>query len=301
MKKKILIIGGTGFIGFHLINLLKKKKYEIVSVSKNRLTKKRVQNIKYIFFDFTKRKNFEALDKYKFDIVINLGGNVDHFNKKSTISSQFISVKNLIDYFKYKKIKIFIQIGSCAEYGVSVSPQKEENNCKPKLIYAKTKLRATKYVQKFFKKKLINGIILRLYQVYGPHQSSNRFIPIIVKKCLMDKTYDCHNRGVYRDFLYIDDFLKLLIKIFNKKNLDQISGKIYNVGYGKPLDLNLVAKKIKKLCKGGSQSKKKVKLRLDEPKVIYPNTRLVKKVFNWKPNTKFEIGLKKTINFYKNA
>ena len=58
---------------------------------------------------------------------------------------------------------------------------------------------------------------------------------------------------------------------------------------------------IKKLCKGGSQSKKKVKLRLDEPKVIYPNTRLVKKVFNWKPNTKFEIGLKKTINFYKNA
>ena len=92
---------------FHLINLLKKKKYEIVSVSKNRLTKKRVQNIKYIFFDFTKRKNFEALDKYKFDIVINLGGNVDHFNKKSTISSQFISVKNLIDYFKYKKNKNF--------------------------------------------------------------------------------------------------------------------------------------------------------------------------------------------------
>ena len=44
---------------------------------------------------------------------------------------------------------------------------------------------------------------------------------------------------------------------------------------------------------------KKVKLRLDEPKIIYPNTRLVKKVFNWKPNTKFEIGLKKQLIFIK--
>ena len=69
------------------------------------------------------------------------------------LASQFSAVKNLIDYFKDKKLKIFIQIGSCAEYGVSASPHKEQNKCKPKLIYARTKLRATKYVQKFCKRK----------------------------------------------------------------------------------------------------------------------------------------------------
>ena len=75
---------------------------------------------------------------------------------------------------------------------------------------------------------------------------------------------------------------------------------MFNVGYGKPFDLSLVAKKIKKLCKGGAQSSKKIKLRTDEPKIIYPNISLVKKVFNWKPRIKFTNGLKKTIYFFEN-
>lgn len=300
MKKKILIIGGTGFIGSHLVNFLRKKNFDITSVSRNKFLKNKKKNVRYIFFDFSKKKNFKILDRYKFDIVINLGGNVDHFNKKKTISSQYTAVKNLIDYFANKRLKIFLQVGSCAEYGLSASPHKESYICKPKMTYAKTKLRATRYIQKICKEKKINGIILRLYQVYGPAQSNNRFIPIIIQKCLYDNPYLCHNKGVLRDFLYIDDLLNLLLKIFNKKDFTQISGQIFNVGYGKGFDLNLVAKKIKKLCKGGVQSSKKIKLRIDEPKVIYPNTSLVKRVFNWKPRIKFTDGLKKTIDFFDN-
>lgn len=299
MNKKILIIGGTGFIGSHLVNFLKKKNFDITSVSRNKFIKNKNLNVKYIFFDFSKKKNFKILDRYKFDIVINLGGNVDHFNKKKTIASQYTAVKNLIDYFSNKKLKIFLQVGSCAEYGLSDSPHKESYLCKPKMIYAKTKLRATKYIQKICKEKKINGIILRLYQVYGPTQSNNRFIPIIIQKCLNDDLYLCHDKGVLRDFLYIDDLLNLLLKIFNKKDFTQISGQIFNVGYGKGFDLNLVAKKIEKISQGGSQSLKKIDLRPDEPKKIYPSISRVRKIFNWRPKTKFEIGLKKTINSYR--
>ncbi len=300
MKKKILIIGGTGFIGFHLIKKLKQKNFDITSISKNKFSKNKIRNVKYIFLDFTKKKKLKILNKYSFDIIINLGGNVNHFNKKFTIASQYSAVKNLIDYFKNKKIKIFLQIGSCAEYGSSISPQKESDRCNPKMIYGKTKLKATKYVQKACKKKEINGIILRLYQIYGPFQSTNRFVPIVINKCLTNNFYACHDKGVYRDFLYIDDLLRLFMKIFNTKKINQFSGKIFNVGYGKPLDLHLVAKKIKKFCNGGRQSIKKPKLRTDESKIIYPNIDRVKGDFNWKPKVKFDIGLKKTINFYKN-
>lgn len=301
MKKRILIIGGSGFIGFHLIKNLKKKNYDITSVSKDKFTKNKVKKVKYLFFDFTKKKNLRTLDNHSFDFVINLGGHVDHFDKKKTVNNQYIGVKNLLDYFTKKKIKVFIQIGSSAEYGISKSPQKENDKVKPKMIYGKTKLRATKYVQRISKKKLINGIILRLYQVYGPMQSSNRFLPIIINKCLKNDNYLCHKKGVYRDFLYIEDLIFLINKILNKKKINNYSGKIFNVGFGRPIELDTAAKEIEKICKGGNQLFQKAKLRIDEPKVIFPNINLVKKVFKWKPKVSFQVGLKKTIRYYRNV
>ena len=80
MKNKVLIIGGTGFIGYHLIKSLRKKNYDITSISVDKTTKNRIKNVKYIFLDFTKK--LKVLDNYFFDIVINLGGYVDHLNKE---------------------------------------------------------------------------------------------------------------------------------------------------------------------------------------------------------------------------
>jgi len=300
MKKKVLIVGGTGFIGYHLIKNFKKK-YEIISLSVNKNTQNKIKGIKYIFFDFTKKKNLKILDNYFFDYVINLGGYVDHFNKKKTTDNQYLGVKNLLNYLIKKQIKSFIQIGSSAEYGITKSPQREKSKCKPKLIYGKAKFQATKYVQKISRKKLVTGIILRLYQVYGPMQPNNRFLPTVINKCLNNKNYLCHEKGVCRDFLYIDDFIVLINRILNKKKINNYAGQIFNVGFGKPIDLNIVAKKIELECKGGKQLKKKAKLRIDEPKVIFPDISRVKKVFNWKPKVTFKIGLRKTIEYYRNV
>ena len=114
---------------------------------------------------------------------------VGHFNKKKTTDNQYLGVKNLLNYLIKKQIKSFIQIGSSAEYGITKSPQREKSKCKPKLIYGKAKFQATKYVQKISRKKLVTGIILRLYQVYGPMQPNNRFLPTVINKCLNNKNY----------------------------------------------------------------------------------------------------------------
>ena len=77
-----------------------------------------------------------------------------------------------------------------------------------------------------------NFIILRPYQVYGPYQKYDRLIPMVIKSCLKNKKFPCTEGNQERDFLYVDDFTDLIIKILRKKNF---KNRIFNVGYGKPI------------------------------------------------------------------
>ena len=78
------------------------------------------------------------------------------------------------------------------------------------------------------KKKNFPVTILRLYQVYGPKQDVNRIIPITITNALSNKKFDCSSGNQFKDFLYIDDLIDILIKILKKRN----TASIINVGSG---------------------------------------------------------------------
>ena len=81
--------------------------------------------------------------------VINLGGYINHSNIKKTKESHFYGCVNLINYFKYKKISNFIQVGSSLEYGPISTPHSEKNfNCYPIGNYGLSKLKATEFLKK---------------------------------------------------------------------------------------------------------------------------------------------------------
>ena len=296
MKEKILVVGGTGFIGYHVLKNIHSKKYLRYSLSKNKPTReKRLKHVRYLYSDITNYKDLKKKLSIDFDHVINLSGYIDHSKKKDNFLCHYLGSKNLIDIFKLKKIQTYIQVGSSLEYGNLKSPQSEKKICKPVSWYGKSKFRASQYLQEISKVYNLPYIILRPYQIYGPKQKKNRLIPQTIDACLKNKEFSCTSGTQRRDFIYIDDFVSLIRKILIKKD---IRYEIFNVGSGKPVLVKNIIKKIKNFTKLGNPKFGAIRMRKDEIMDLYSSTKKIKKYFNWLPKVKLNQGLKKTVNSY---
>ncbi len=300
MKKKFLIVGGTGFIGYHLISKLKKRKAIVHSISTRKPKKNRtITGVKYIISDISNIKNLKKkIKKNYYNYVINLAGYVDHKNKSRTYKSHYIGCKNLSKIFLKSKIKKFIQMGSSGEYGNLSSPHSEDQDASPTTIYNLSKKKASNFLINKYIKEKFPVTIFRLYLTYGPRQDENRFIPIVINNCLRNKNFNLSHCKQFRDFIYIDDVIDIIISSLDN---NKCNGKIINIGTGKPLKLKNIVNKIKKLIKKGKPKFGHLKLRKDEILKIYPKIDEAKKLLKWKPKIKFNKGLNKTIKYYKSV
>ena len=296
-KNNILIIGGTGFIGYHLAIATLKLGWKVTSISYSKPKKiRKIKNVKYILCDITKKNLLKKKIQKDYEFVVNLGGHVNHSNKVKTYNSHFIGCKNIAEIFLKKNIKSFVQIGSSAEYGTLNSPHYEKFTCSPKSVYGKAKLLATKHLMKLYKKYKFPVSVIRVYQAYGPRQDFNRFVPIVIKGCLTRKFFPCSHGNQFRDFLYIEDVISSIIKCLK---LEKSNGEIFNIGSGKPKQIKKIINDLVKISNGGLPQFGEIKLRADETLSIYPNIKKAKKILDWTPKVPFDKGLKKTINFYK--
>ena len=298
-KKKILIPGGTGFIGYHLSVFLSKQGWIVHSLSKSKpKNSRRVHNVKYIYCDIRSKSNLKKkLDNY-YDYIVNLSGYVDHSKNSSIIKTHFNGCKNLVDNFTTKKIKKFVQIGSSIEYGALKSPQDEKFLKKKNTnsVYGNAKLATTLFLLKQYKNKGFPVTILRLYLVYGPNQDENRIIPFVIKKSLQGSRFNCSPGHQLRDFTYIDDVILAIYKsLISKKS----NGELINIGNGKPIKIKLLIKTIIKKIGKGVPIFSKLNLRSDEILKLYPNILKAKKVLKWTPKIDLKKGLSKTIKYYK--
>ncbi len=304
VKKKLphlLVIGGTGFIGYHVIFAAKKRGWKVSSVSLHKpKTGRQIKGVKYLIVDIGNFNNLKKKLNEKYSHVLNLGGYVQHGIFKNKIDritkTHLTGLVNLTKIFLKKKIKKFIQIGSSTEYGNIKAPQTEKLYGFPKSSYALAKLASTFYLIKLYKVYKFPVIILRLFQVYGPGQDKNRILPQVISGCLKNKTFPTSKGHQVRDFCYIDDVVNAIFLALNsKKN----HGEIFNIGYGKPLKIKNIIQKIQKIIDKGKPQFGKLKYREDENMKLYPNINKAKTKLKWRPKVTFEKGVKLIINSIK--
>ena len=295
-KTKILIFGGSGFIGYHLTKKCVKKGWSVTSISKHILKKEKI--VKKAFYSIKNLENFRNFKNISkdYDFVVNASGYINNNDNLTYKNHNFKIVKNIIRHFRNTNIKAFLNIGTSAEYGGMFSPQNEKVKTLPKSKYGKDKLKCTKILINSFKTINFPAIVFRTYQVYGPLQETNRLIPIAANSCYLNKKFDCSDGSQIRDYIYIDDLTEAILKALNNK---LAIGQIFNIGSGYGVSLKQIIDSTKKFFKKGRPLFGKIKSRKDENKEIIADISKIKRILKWKPKVKFKLGLRRTLKYYK--
>ena len=319
--KKIVVTGGSGFIGSNLISLLLKKKYFVINVDKLSYSansynvKNFKQNRNYLFYktDINKTsKILEILNKHKPIGIFNLAAetHVDRSIDKAHhfIRSNIVGVYSLLEAIrkfennKVKKIKL-LQISTDEVYGDIPKNKKadENHNYNPSSPYSASKAAADQFIKSYSRTYGLKIMIAHPCNNYGPNQHPEKFIPKMIFNILNNKPLPVYGDGKnVREWIYVKDNCEALLKIFLKGKNNQN----YNIGTGIRLKNTEIAKKLLDIAK------KRVTDKINKTKIVFVkdrpghderyalNSKLIKKEIKWKHKISISYGLLKTLAWY---
>jgi UDP-glucuronate decarboxylase len=306
--KKILVTGGSGFIGSHLCERLLNEGNEVICLD-NYFTGSK-QNIVHLL----KHPYFEAI---RHDITMPYFMEVDEiynlacpaspihyqFDAIQTVKTSVMGAINVLGLAKRVKAKV-LQASTSEVYGDPViHPQTEEywGNVNPigiRSCYDEGKRCAETLFMDYHRMNNVRIKIIRIFNTYGPrmHPCDGRVVSNLIIQALKGIDITIFGDGTQtRSFQYIDDLIEGIVKMMNTD--DSIIGPI-NIGNPNEFTILELAKKIIDLT--GSKSKIVfLPSPLDDPKQRKPNINLAKSTLNWEPKIQLNDGLIKTIEYFK--
>ncbi len=300
----ILIIGGAGYIGRQIINLLNRKKYKILVIDDLSTTKKNYldKNIGFKKISILNKKKLDIFFKnHKFDTVIHLAAKcvVSESEKypKQYYDTNVLGTKNILENCKKYKIKNFIFSSSCSVFSNNIKKVKETSLTKPVSYYGKTKLIAENLIKKYFKNTKIKFIILRYFNVVGAdlknkigeignkdrlfNNISKRILQKNYKIDIYGNDYKTKDGTCVRDYIHVYDLANIHIKCLEK--ITKIKKSVYlNCSYGRGYTVLDIAKSFQKITLKNIKIKFKSRRSGDMEEIVASNKKLIDFI-KWKP------------------
>lgn len=325
-QKNILITGGAGFIGSHLIRLMVNKypNYRIINLDaltyagnlENLTDVEKKPNYAFERVDITKMEEVQAVfAKYDVDSVIHLAAE-SHVDRSITNPMEFVET-NVIgtvvllnvakNYWKDFAGKLFYHVSTDEVYGTlgATGLFKETTSYDPRSPYSASKASSDHFVRAYFHTYDMPIVISNCSNNYGPYQFPEKLLPLFINNIKHNKALPVYGDGKYtRDWLWVEDHASAIDVIFHKG----ISGETYNIGGNNEwtnIDLIYLLCEImdEELGREKGASKKLITFVKDRPghdKRYAIDATKLKNELGWEPSVKFPEGLIKTAKWYLN-
>ena len=307
-SKKVLVTGGAGFLGSHLIDRLIQRGDKVICV--DNLYTGSMQNIKHHIenknFKFIEHDIVQPID-IQADEIFNLAcpASPPHYQHDpiQTLMTSVYGVINMLELARLYGSKI-MQASTSEVYGDPlVNPQKENywGNVNPNGIrscYDEGKRCAETLLCDYKRMHGIKVKIARIFNTYGPRMDpkDGRVVSNFITQALKNEPITSYGDGSQtRSFCYVDDLIDSFIKLMDTS--DDFSGPV-NTGNPNEFTINELAKKV--ILMTNSKSILTYKdLPSDDPAQRKPDISLANEQLNWEPNIQLEEGLNKTISYFK--
>ena len=273
---KILVTGHEGIIASHLIKKLTNCEIITDSINGKRVN---LQN------------NEEVMKIEPVDTVIHLAGKTKKgLEWEEYFENNIIGTLNILKYCVEKNIKKIIFVSSYVYGNPKYLPIDEQHPIAPHNLYTKSKFLAEELCKKFSEMHDLNVIVLRPFNIFAKTMNKDNLISKLITSINTKKIVTITNRNSKRDFLYIDDFIELILKI---KDHD-FKYEIFNIGSGISYSFDEVIEMIEK------STSKKLNLEYENDVQSYienitADNSKITKILDWKPKLTFKEGLQKLL------
>lgn len=301
MTPRLLVVGGSGFIGHHVVRRGLALGWEVVSLGLNPPVAARIQSgARYVTADLARAESLAALGEKRFDYVVNLGGYVDHAlfgnGGRRLIRAHFDGLLGLLEHLDRDAVRRFVQIGSSDEYGDGPAPQREDQRERPISPYSLAKVAATHFLQMQHRTEGFPAVTLRLFLTYGPGQDERRFLPQIIRGCLEDREFPTSAGAQLRDFCYVEDTVDAIFHCFACAEAD---GQVINIASGEPHTIRAMIERAVALIGAGRPQFGQVPYRPGENMALYADIAAARRLLGWEPRTSLATGLEATIDWMR--